>query len=161
MGSVLKHRRLSSIAVLACAGSVAVAAESPRQGFNRAWERNMVVVRRTLFALVYNERGRLGNIRRSKRDGLAVVTPFSGTYLQFDGRQSRDDITDHDPQRLLETVTKVYGRDSIEVRDYQRIEPVMLVRYEVGAELLVSDVRIERDTVDTLLGQFVTLKTSR
>src|SRR5207248_5213848 len=122
-----------------------------------------------------------------------------GTYLQFDGCQSRDDVTDHDPQRLLETVTKAYGRDSIEVRAYQRIEPVMLVRYEVGAELVVSDVRIERDTVrlffgnplskeeggepattltvkwptplsrtlterdtvEALLGQFVTLKTSR
>ena len=39
-----------------------------------------------------------------KHDGLTVVTPFAGTYLQFDGRRGREDITDTQPERLSDSV---------------------------------------------------------
>src|SRR5438067_1222307 len=96
-------RRLAALAIaLAATFAVPAGAESPRQQFIRTWEGKTGVVKQPLYTLVFNERGRLGNTRRNRRDGLTVVTPFSGTYFQFDGRQSEDDITDHDPQRLVE-----------------------------------------------------------
>lgn len=143
-----------SLALLvAFAAAPGAASDGGRQLFARAWEGRTIVVKRTLYTLVYNERGKLGNTRRNKRAGLVVVTPFSGTYLQFDGRQSEDDIVDHDPQRLMDTIKETYRSDALDVRDYQKIEPVVLTRYEVGAELVVSGVQIDRDTVRLLLNR--------
>ena len=136
---------------LACTGVVHAAADNSRQLFTKTWEGKTVVVKRTLYTLVYNERGRLGQTHRNRRAGLTVVTPFSGTYFQFDGRQSQDDITDEDPQRLIDTVTTTYRSDALDVRDYQKVEPIVLARYEVGIELVVSAIRIGGDTVRLLM----------
>src|SRR5437867_1440700 len=136
---------------LACTGLVHAAADNSRQLFTKNWEGKTVVVKRTLYTLVYNERGRLGTTRRNRRAGLTVVTPFSGWYFQFDGRQSQDDIVDHDAQRLVDTVTETYHSDALDVRDYQKVEPIVLARYEVGSELVVSGVVIERDLVRLVL----------
>src|SRR5437773_6469479 len=45
---------------------------------------------------------------KGKRDGLTVVTPSEGTYLQFDGRRGRDDIKETEPQRLKDAVATAY-----------------------------------------------------
>jgi hypothetical protein len=66
----------------------AAASDNGLQLFAKTWEGRTIVVKHTLYTLVYNERGKLGNTRRNKRAWLVVVTPFSGTYLKFDGRQS-------------------------------------------------------------------------
>lgn len=122
-------------------------AQPSREAFAKAWEGRTVVVKRTLYTLVYNERGRLGSTKRNRRAGLTVVTPFEGTYLQFDGRQSQDDIRDHDPQRLMDSVSEAYRSDALDIRQYQKVEPVVLARYEPGSALTVSAVRIEHDTI--------------
>ena len=147
----MKHFHwLMAVCLAILSTGAAGAADNSRQLFAKDWEGKAVVVTRTLYTLVYNERGRLGSSHRNRRDGLMVVTPFSGTYLQFDGRQSQDDITDHDPQRLFDVVTETYRSDALEVRQYQKVEPVVLARYEVGTELLVSAIRIDRDVVRLL-----------
>ena len=147
----MRHAHLVTAALLAVTPLAAArAADNPRQLFAKDWEGRTVVVTRTLYTLVYNERGRLGATRRNRRDGLTVVTPFLGTYLQFDGRQSQDDITDQDPQQLVDTVTETYRSDALEVRTYQKIEPIVVARYEVGTELVVREIRIERDTLRLL-----------
>jgi hypothetical protein len=125
----------------------AAAAESSRELFLKTWEGKTIVVKRTLYTLVYNERGRLGQTHRNRRSGLTVVTPFSGIYLQFDGRQSEEDIIDQDPQRLVDTIKTTYQSDSLDVRQYQKIEPIVLARYEVGSELVVGAIRIDGNTV--------------
>ena len=51
------------------------AAETPQQAFAKSWQGKTVIVKRSLYTLVYNERGRLGNTRDGKRDGLIVLTP--------------------------------------------------------------------------------------
>jgi len=73
------------------------------------------------------------------------VTPFNGTYYQFDGRQSKDDIRDADPQRLTQTIRDTYARDALDVREYSKVEPIIVTIYEPGVELIVSTVRIDRD----------------
>lgn len=154
MGSMrLRYSRFFAVLVAALAAAAPAAADNPRQLFTKTWEGRTIVLKRTLYTLVYNERGRFGGTRRSRRDGLVVVTPFSGTYFQFDGRQSEDDIVDQNPQRLFEAVGTLYRSDALDVRDYQKIEPLVLARYEVGVELMVSAIRIERDTLRLLLDQ--------
>ena len=97
------------IALVTALSSVAVA-ESPQQAFVKRWEGQSVVVKQTLYTLVYNERGRLGNTRSGKRDGLTVVTPSAGIYLQFDGRQGRDAVVEQQPQNIIQAVSVAYER---------------------------------------------------
>jgi hypothetical protein len=128
-------------------GAGLAAAEHPQQAFVRNWEGKRVIVKRALFTLVYNERGLLGTKVTAKRDGLIVVTPFEGIYFQFDGRQGRDDVVGRDPQRMIGAVADSYEPDSLEVRQYRKVEPVSIARYDAGVELIVKKVRLERDTV--------------
>jgi hypothetical protein len=71
------------------------------------------VLKQSLYTLVYDERSRIGKVREGKRDGLTVVTPFEGTYLQFDGRRGRDDIKETEPQRLKDAVATTYISDAL------------------------------------------------
>ena len=73
------------------------------------------------------------------------MTPFNGTYYQFDGRQSQDDIRGADPQRLADAVRTLYAGDVLDVRAYAKVEPIVVTIYEAGVELVVSGVRIDRD----------------
>jgi len=72
------RRAILSLAAVAAIGAATASAETPQQAFIRSWEGRSVVVRNTLYTLVYNERGKLGNTRSGKRDGLVVATPSQG-----------------------------------------------------------------------------------
>jgi len=140
-------RLLTLVIALASAVSVLTAAERPQQAFARDWEGKHVVVKQTLFTFVYNERGLFGNTVSAKRDGLTVVTPYEGTYLQFDGRQGQDDIVGRDAQRIVDAVDVAYRGDPLDVRSYRKVEPLLIARYDAGVELVVRDVRMDRNTV--------------
>jgi hypothetical protein len=125
------------------------AANNPKEDFAASWEGQAIVLKHRLHTLAYRERGRLGN-GTDKRDGLFVVTPFNGTYYQFDGRQSKDDLRGADPQGVADAIYAAYAGDALDVRAYAKVEPVLLTIYEPGVELIVSSVRIDRDRVRLL-----------
>ena len=127
--------------------SATVPAKYSRQAFVKGWEGQAVLVRATLYSLLFNERGKLGNTRRGLREGLIVVTPSQGTYFQFNGRQGRDDVVERDPGRVMAAVNSAYQADSLDVRSYRKVEPLAVNRYDPGVELVVSDVRVEGDQV--------------
>ncbi len=127
--------------------ATAVAADSPRQAFVKAWKGRPVTVRSTLYSLVYNERGTLGNMRRGLRDGLLVVTSPRRSHLQFDGRQGRETVASADAAALVKAVSTTYHGDALDVRSYRRLEPVAIEQFVPGAELVVSDVHVESDVV--------------
>ena len=136
------------IALLASAGLVApVAADSARQAFFKAWEGQSVVVKASLYSLVYNERGVLGNKRSGLREGVLVVTSSRGQHLQFDGRQGRETVVATDPSLFIKAVSAAYQPDALEVRSYRKVEPLTIEQFVPGAELIVRDVRIDRDVV--------------
>ena len=147
-------RRLAAPAIVV-ASMVAglAAAEHPQQAFVRNWEGKRVVVRSALFTLLYNERGLLGNTAGAKRDGLLVVTPLEGAYFQFDGRQGRDDVVGRDVRMIVDAVAANYLPDSLEVRQYRKVEPLSIVRYDAGVELVVKKVRLDRDSVRLVFAQ--------
>jgi hypothetical protein len=132
--------------VLACMGTT-VGAESPQRAFVKAWNGQSVVLKRMLYSLIYNERGKLGTTRSGQREGLLVTTPLRGEYFQFDGRQARDTVVTNHPDSLVKAVLMQYEADSMDVRSYRKLEPLAVHRFEPGIELVVSDVRIERDEV--------------
>jgi hypothetical protein len=138
---------LATVACLALLSFPLTAADSPQQIFARSWEGKSIVLKQALYTLVYNERGKLGNTRNGRREGLMVATPSSGAYLQFDGRQGKDDVVDKQPQRIFELVNAAYQPDNLDVRAYRKIEPVVIHRYSAGAELIVSRVRVDRESV--------------
>lgn len=80
--------------------------------------------------------------------GLTVTTP-SATYYEFEAlRESEDDIIERDPNRVVSTLRNQYRRAMpLDLDSVQDVEPLMLVRYDPGVELLVGDVQIERDRV--------------
>jgi hypothetical protein len=145
--------RLCAVAVILAAASMLKASEDPQRTFVKDWEGRTVVLKQTLYTLVYNERGRLGNTHEARREGLTVVTAYGDVFLQFDGRQGRDDISARDPQRILDLVSVTYQRDSVEVRSYRRLEPLMISRYSPGVELVVSGVRFKNDWIRVSLSE--------
>lgn len=139
-------RIVMCLAVVACLGTT-VAAENPQQAFAKAWTGRTVSVRSPLFSLIFNERAFLGNLKSGLREGLLVVTPSSGATLQFRGRQGRETVTAHDPQQLVNKVNEMYAADALDIRSFRKVEPLAINRFEPGVELVVSDVRVDRDEI--------------
>lgn len=139
--------RTASVLGLLLAASTMLSAESNQKVFERSWVGRRVIVNAPLYSLVYKERSVLGSIRGG-RDGLTVVTPFAGTYFQFDGRRRVDDVMEHDVQKIAESVTRAYQKSTVLDEGWvQVIEPVMLARYDRGTELVVRAARVRLDTV--------------
>ena len=114
------------------------AADKPSEVFRREWQGRRVTVQRLLLTLVYEERGRTGSTR-VKREGLTVVTPSKGSYLQFTGRQSVDDLVDTNPDRLFEQIKVNYRRDRNLAEGFvQAGNPLNLGQYISSLPLLVA-----------------------
>ena len=126
------------------------AAESGRKAFVDAWDNRTVVLKKTLYSIVFDERPRfLPFVKRQDRIvGLTVAT-WSDTYYRFDARRdSEDDIIERDPDRIVVILRTQYYRGlHLDIGNVQDVEPLMLVRYEPGAELIARKIQIERDYV--------------
>ena len=88
-----------------------------------------------------------------KREGLTVLTLYDGIYFQFEGRQGRPDVVVRDPQQIIDAVAAEYQGDTLAVRSYRKVEPLMIARYDVGVALVVTKVWFERDTVRLILAE--------
>lgn len=134
------------VAAFMLVASSIVSAENQQKAFEKNWVGRHVVVKRPLYSLEYNEHGR-GGIK-AKRDGLTVVTPWEGTYFQFDGRLKVANITEHDVHRIAPSVKLAYQKEMmLEDGVNQVIDPVMLSRFESGTELIVRTVRVGLKTI--------------
>jgi hypothetical protein len=143
----MKHRILGiGLVVLACLGTP-VEAESPQRAFVKAWNGQSVALKRVLYSLVYNERGKLGTTHNGLRAGVLVATPLLGEYFRFDGRHGRDTVLAKNPDLLVRAVSTEYEPDSLDLRSYRKLEPLAVHRFEPGVALEVSDVQVERDEV--------------
>jgi hypothetical protein len=144
------------VAGLAVAGAITLRAadDSEKKAFVADWQGRPVVLKRTLYSVVYDERPRFAPLARQdgKIAGLTVATP-SSVYYQFDARRdSEDDIVNRDPNVIVTTLREQYRRSThLEIGNVKDVEPVLLVRYEPGVELIVKKVQIERDRVRLLL----------
>lgn len=141
--------------VIATTGTILHGGEpSGKKAFLTAWEERTVVLKRTLYSIVFDERSRVLPLlkRQGRISGLTMATP-SDAYYQFDARRdSEDDIIARDPNRIVSTLREQYRRSThLEIGNVQDVEPVMLVRYEPGVELFVKKLQIERDRVRLLL----------
>jgi trans-2-enoyl-CoA reductase len=138
---------------LVIAATAVTSADTNQKTFEKHWTGRRVVVKRPLYSLVFNERGLVGTTRAG-RAGLTVVTPFAGTYFQFDGRHRVDDVVEHDVHQIAKSVTIAYRKDKELGEGWiQQIEPVTLTLYDVGNELTVKAARVDRDAVRLTLVQ--------
>jgi hypothetical protein len=143
----------TAVAALVLAASVVVSAENQQKAFESSWVRRHVIVKRTLYSLVYKEQRIRGSVE-VKRDGLTVVTPFAGTYFQFDGRRHVDDIMEQDVVKISESVRVAYMQSKLLDEGFsQVVDPVLLTRYDPGTELIVRTARVNRETVRLELAQ--------
>ena len=147
---MVNTRRLWSVslATLVLAVTAVTSADSNQKAFEKDWAGRRVVAKQPLYSLVYNERGLVGPTRAGRRTGLTVVTPFAGTYFQFDGRRHVDDVVEHDVNNIVKSVSIAYRKDHpFDDGGIQEIEPVMLTLYDAGVELRVRAARVERNAV--------------
>jgi len=146
-------RRVTAVAVVVAASAGMLQAADPaRKAFVDSWRGRRLEIKRTLFTLIFNERGKLGNVHHDKREGLVVVTPSSGTFFQFDGRDGESDIAATDVQQVVDGINESYRRQQmLDIGFYLRIEPLLVVRYETRGALVVKDAQIERSRVRLLL----------
>ena len=147
----MQARRLALTLVLIAITAVSVtAAPSGCKAFTNAWEDRTVVLTRTLYSLVFDERVRALPLfkRQGKVAGLTVGTP-SEIHYQFDARRdTEDDLIDRDPNRLLSRLQTQYRRSThLDIGHVQDVQAVLLVRYEPGVRLVVRNVQFERDRV--------------
>jgi len=152
----VRSTRLASstaVAALVLVASVIVSAENQQKAFESSWVGRHVTVKRTLYSLMYKEQRLRGSVE-VKRDGLTVVTPFAGTYFQFDGRRHVDDIMEQDVLKISETVRVAYMQSKLLDEGFsQVVEPVLLTRYDPGTELIVRTARVNREMVRLELAQ--------
>jgi hypothetical protein len=137
----------ASVLALVVAATAVTSADTSQKAFETQWKGRHVLVKRTLYSLVYHERG-LGGSLHLGRSGLIVVTPFAGIYYQFDGRRRVDDVVEHDVQSIPNAVRQAYHRDRVLDEGWvQDIDPRLLERYDPGVELLVKAARVKGDIV--------------
>jgi hypothetical protein len=144
------RRFILTLVLAAIATGSVTAAPSGTKAFANAWEGRTVLLTRTLFSLVFDERVRALPLftRQGRVAGLTVGTP-SDIYYQFDARrESEDDVIDRDPNRLLSQLQTQYRRSThLDIGNVQDVQAVLLVRYEPGVTLVVRKVQFERDRV--------------
>lgn len=135
----------------AASASLHAADRAGRKAFQEAWVGRSVVVKRTLYSLVFDERSRvLPAVKHRERvSGLTVVTPAGSWHYQFDARrESEDDIVEQDPDTIVSKMRNQYYRSThLDNGAVKEIEPVMLVRYSPGVSFVVERVQVERDRV--------------
>src|SRR5262245_27407528 len=153
LSRVMRNLFIAALVVASTISLSAGGADPARRSFVASWQGKRVAVKRMMYTLVYNERGKLGKTYHAKREGLVVVTPSAGTYCRFDGRDSEGDIVGRQPQEVIDQITTTYRRQlSLDIGFYLRIEPLLIVSYAPGGELVVTDVRLDRDRVRLSFG---------
>ena len=142
---------MSALLILLAQTAIVVnaAEQSGREAFVSAWGNRTVVLKKTLFSIAFDERPRyMPFVKRQDRVvGLTVATS-SDTFYRFDARRdSEEDIIErHDPNRIVAALRTQYYRGlHLDIGNTQDVEPLMLLRYEPGVELVVRKVQIERD----------------
>lgn len=141
--------RVTAVAILlALVAGVSAGADQARKAFADSWRGRRVDIRRTLFTLAFNERGKLAKVYHDRREGLVVSTPSAGWFLQFDGRDGEQDIKAREPEQVIDRINERYRRqEALDIGFYLRVEPLVVVRYEPGGALAVKDVSVERSRV--------------
>jgi hypothetical protein len=136
---------------LAAGASLHAAEPSGKKALVDGWTNRTVVLKRPLFSVVYDERSRvLPAIKhRDRVTGLTMVTPTGTAYYQFDAKRDwEEDIIVNDPNEIVSEMKKMYFRSMhIDSGTVQDVQPLMLVQYSPGVELIVRKVQIERDRV--------------
>ena len=131
---------------MTCATST-VGAGGAASEFTKSWNGRRVVVRRTLYTVLYDEVGRTGIHYRDKRAGLTVATP-DGEYYEFDGPGSDEDIVERTPNRVISQMSDRYKRANyLDLGTVKTITPLLLRQYESGVTLIVDSVKVERARV--------------
>lgn len=143
----LRRAAIAGVGTLVLLTGVVLSAENQQKAFENSWIGRRVIVKQSLYSLVYKEQRLRGSVD-VKRDGLTVVTPFAGTYFQFDGRRHVDDITAHDILRIADAVKSAYAQTNLLSEGWtQVVDPVMVARYDPGTELVVRAAKVNRETV--------------
>ena len=141
------RRLLVTVLMIACFASTVTGADSALNGFTKTWSGRRVVVRSTLYTVLYDEVGRVGRHYHGKLAGLTVATA-DGQYYEFDGPGEDEDIVEQTPNRVMSEMSVRYNRAyHLDIGIVKTITPLVMRQYDPGVTLIIDSVKVERTRV--------------
>ena len=114
----------------------------------KSWNGRRVVVKSTLYTVLYDEVGRVGIHYHGKQAGLTIATP-EGQYYEFDAPGSEEeDVVEQTPNDVFsEMSTRFVRAYHLDIGIVKTITPLSLRQFEPGAVLIVDSIKVDRTRV--------------
>ncbi|HXD21178.1 MAG TPA: hypothetical protein VN654_29405 [Vicinamibacterales bacterium] len=142
------RRLLATVLMLVC-GAVSVTAGGPAAGdFTKRWNGRRVVVKSTLYTVLYDEVGRVGIHYRGKQAGLTIATP-EGQYYEFAAPGPEDeDVVEQTPNEVVDEMSTRFVRAyHLDIGIVKTITPLSLRQFEPGVVLIVDSIKVDRTRI--------------
>jgi hypothetical protein len=142
------RRLVATVLMLVCGAATVTAAGSAVSEFTRSWNGRRVMVKSTLYTVLYDEVGRTGIHYNGKQAGLTIATP-EGQYYKFEAPGSDDeDVVEQTPNDVVsEMSTRFVRAYHLDIGIVKTITPRSLRQYEPGVVLIVDSIKVERTRV--------------
>lgn len=138
-------RRLFATALMLACGTSTVAGDALGD-FTKTWNGRRVVVKSTLYTVLYDEVGRLGRHYRGKQAGLTVATR-AGHYYEFDGPGSEEDIAEPTPDGVMSQMSLRFRANPLDIGSVKTFSALVMRQYDPGVTLIVDSVKMERNRI--------------
>jgi hypothetical protein len=143
----LKRRVFTTAVMIACAAPMVRGTGTGAGDFTRTWNGRRVVVKSTLYTVLYDEVGRAGRHYHGKVAGLTVATQ-NGQHYEFDGPGSDEDVVEPTPDRVMSEMSARFIRAyHLDIGMVKTITPLLLRQYDPGVTLIVDSVKVERTRI--------------
>ena len=142
-------RRLVATVLMLVCGAATVTAGGPAAGeFTKRWNGRRVMVKSTLYTVLYDEVGRTGIHYNGKQAGLTIATP-ERQYYEFDAPGPDDeDVVEQTPNDVVsEMSTRFIRAYHLDIGIVKTITPRSLRQYDPGVVLIVDSIKVERTRV--------------
>jgi hypothetical protein len=145
--SFTRRSLATALMMITFAASTVTGGGATANEFTRTWNGRRVLVKSTLYTVLYDEVGRVGVHYNGKQAGLTIATP-EGQYYEFDGPGEDEDVVEQTPDRVVsEMSTRFVRAYHLDIGIVKTITPLSLRQYEPGVVLIVDSIKVERNRV--------------
>ena len=145
--SFTRRSLATALMMITFAASTVTGGGATVNDFTRTWNGRRVLVKSTLYTVLYDEVGRVGIHYNGKQAGLTIATP-EGQYYEFDAPGSDENVVEQTPDRVVsEMSTRFVRAYHLDIGIVKTITPLSLRQYEPGVVLIVDSIKVERNRV--------------
>jgi len=145
--SFTRRSLATALMMITFAASTVTGGGAAASDFSRTWNGRRVLVKTTLYTVLYDEVGRVGIHYNGKQAGLTIATP-EGQYYEFDAPGSDENVVEQTPDRVVsEMSTRFVRAYHLDIGIVKTITPLSLRQYEPGVVLIVDSIKVDRNRV--------------